>query len=157
MDIDGVWITRAHLPALLQLCGVHRTTATRWLDRKTLPPAIHKLLLIAWEGHLGEIHAAWAGFKIHPKTGGLVDPLGYETSPGDLMAARLRRQYKAALEKENKELRAQVLLAADRAASESTWLEYCRCAHGHDSRRIHTGRALRPGLLASHHAGQARY
>jgi len=71
------FLTEAAFPLLTHdvalLCGVTVTTARRWMDGETAPPpAAVALLRIHSSRDLGEIEAAWRGWRLLP--GGLTPP-----------------------------------------------------------------------------------
>lgn len=72
--IDGVWISPPMIPQLTQELGVHRTTVSRWMQRRKLPTAVHKLLDITTNGALRHIHPAWEEWNIDVRNGDLILP-----------------------------------------------------------------------------------
>lgn len=105
MLIDDVWISPSMVGEVSDLCGVHRTTVARWLQRRELPRLAHKVLNLVLHGRLQEIHPAWAGWSIDHKSGELVTPLGRSVTAPEILAMQLRYQHIAALEVELRELR----------------------------------------------------
>jgi hypothetical protein len=113
MMIDGVWISPPMVPELCRDLGVHRTTITRWMKQRRLPNAIRKLLDITGNGALEHIHADWQGWKIDPKDGDLIFPLGegarrMTITNREIMLMPIRYQQVSALTHKADELAARV-------------------------------------------------
>ena len=69
--IGRIWLTTAMIADVAQETGKHRTTVARWLARREIPPAEHRLLDLTHNGNLGEIHEAWRGWSIDVRRGEL--------------------------------------------------------------------------------------
>lgn len=72
---------------LAQLTGAHPTTARRWKRAARPPSWLARLVRLVVEGDLGEMSAAWRGWKL--VSGELVSPEGWTATPGEVRALPL--------------------------------------------------------------------
>ena len=75
---------------LVDVAGVHRTTAARWRAAQRLPKSVSLLVRVAHHGELEHVHDLWRGFRLDRRTGTLWTPEGWPCSPGDVLAIRYR-------------------------------------------------------------------
>lgn len=110
--IGRIWLTTAMIADVAQETGKHRTTVARWLARREIPPAEHRLLDLTHNGNLGEIHEAWRGWSIDVRRGELVTPVGTCVTPGQIQSIPYRLALLSSVQREVRELREQ-LAASD--------------------------------------------
>lgn len=74
-------------PAARALCTDCRSTWWRWCHaRAPMPVAVRSLLRIVVGGDLSHFGPTWRGWSFNVKRGALVDPAGYEHTPGTIRA-----------------------------------------------------------------------
>jgi hypothetical protein len=86
--------------------NVHRTTVRRWLSGQTAVPGAQHLAVRALLGDLPGTAGAWTGWRFH--AGYLHSPANDTYEPGEILAVRLQQQRVAALDRENRELKARI-------------------------------------------------
>jgi hypothetical protein len=85
--------------------NVHRTTVSRWLASGKIPGAQqHAIRLLL--GDLPGTAGRWTGWRFH--AGYLHSPANDTYEPGEILAIRLQQQRVAALDRENRELKARI-------------------------------------------------
>jgi hypothetical protein len=101
---------------MCRLCGVHRTTLSRWLDgTSTVPLSVLNLLRIVSSGRLPTMGKEWDGWTF--QAGDLFTPANVAVSPGEILAMPFRRALLRDQAKQIAHLRATVeKLTADVAA-----------------------------------------
>lgn len=67
---------------LIQVTGVHRTTALRWKRAARLPLWLKRLVRVCLDGEIGEIDRAWRDWRICGDQ--LVSPEGWRFTPGEI-------------------------------------------------------------------------
>jgi hypothetical protein len=92
--------------AVLRGLNVHRTTVRRWLSGSVNIPGSRHLAVRALLGDLPGTNGAWTGWRFH--AGLLHSPANDVYTPGDVLAVRLQQQRVAALDRENRELKARI-------------------------------------------------
>jgi len=85
---------------------VHRTTVRRWLSGQTQIPGAQALAVRALLGDLAGTEGRWNGWRFH--AGLLHSPANDTYEPGEILAIRLQQQRVAALDRENRELKARI-------------------------------------------------
>ncbi len=86
--------------------NVHRTTVQRWLAGTVHIPGAQHLGVRALLGDLPGTDAKWTGWRFH--AGYLHSPANDTYEPGEILAVRLQQQRVAALDRENRELKARI-------------------------------------------------
>ncbi len=94
------------------LCGVHRTTLSRWLDgTSTVPVSALNLLRIVSTGRLPSMGKEWQGWCF--QGGDLFTPSNFPVSAGEILAMPYRRALIREQEKQIAHLRATVQKLTD--------------------------------------------
>jgi hypothetical protein len=108
------------------VCGVHRTTLSRWLSGAVPLPRAALNALRAADGRAPGMAGQWDGWRF--VDGVLWSPEGYQYRPGDLLAQQYDRPLILALQAQVRELEARIVrmtkaaAQVDPAANEShTW------------------------------------
>lgn len=116
-------------PEICRLCGVHRTTLSRWLDGSSaVPVAVLNLLRIVSSGRLPSMGKEWSGWVF--QGGDLFTPSNVPVSPGEILAMPFRRALLRDQAKQIAHLRATVeklthdLAALDAAANDALQWPY---------------------------------
>jgi hypothetical protein len=86
--------------------SVHRTTVARWLDGSVSVPGAQSLAVRGLLGDLPGTAGKWTGWRFH--AGLLHSPANDVYTPGDVLAVRLQQQRVAALDHENRDLKARI-------------------------------------------------
>lgn len=85
--MDDADLLHLATPSIRALCTDCRSTWWRWRrDRASVPLAVRNLLRIVVGGDLPHFGPAWEGWRFNVKRGALVDPAGYEHTPGTIRA-----------------------------------------------------------------------
>jgi hypothetical protein len=114
---------------ICRLCGVHRTTLSRWLDgSSTVPKSALNLLRIVASGRLPTMGKEWSGWCFQGAD--LFTPANFPVSPGEILAIPYRRALIREQQKQVAHLRATVeklsreLAAMDAAANDARQWPY---------------------------------
>ncbi len=86
--------------------NVHRTTVQRWLSGSVRVPGAQHLAVRSLLGDLPGTVGLWTGWRFH--AGLLHSPANDTYEPGEILAVRLQQQRVAALDRENRELKARI-------------------------------------------------
>lgn len=92
------WPSAGHLARVL---GVPTRTARRWKAAGRLPAPWLLLFLLLGERDLGALDEAWRGWRL--ARGEIVSPEGLAFRPGEVLAASIRMQQLAELERQLRE------------------------------------------------------
>lgn len=85
--MDDADLLHLATPAARALCTDCRSTWWRWCrDRAPVPLAVRNLLRIVVGGDLRHFGHDWRDWLFNVKRGALVDPSGYEHTPGTIRA-----------------------------------------------------------------------
>lgn len=86
--------------------NVHRTTLARWLAGTVRISGADHQAIRCLLGDLPGTAGAWTGWRFH--AGLLHSPANDTYEPGEILAVRLQQQRVAALDRENRELKARI-------------------------------------------------
>lgn len=86
--------------------NVHRTTVARWASGDGRIPGAQLHAIRALLGDLPGTAGRWHGWRFH--AGLLHSPANDTYEPGEILAVRLQQQRVAALDRENRELKARI-------------------------------------------------
>jgi transcriptional regulator with XRE-family HTH domain len=109
---------------ICRLCGVHRTTLSRWLDGSSaVPVSVLNLLRIVSTGRLPTMGKEWDGWTFQGSD--LYTPANFPVSPGEILAMPYRKALLRDQQKQIAHLRVTVekltqeLAAIDHAANDA--------------------------------------
>lgn len=111
-DISA-YVDALGLHRVCELCKVHRTTVTRWVNGTVTPPA-SALLVLQLECSGQRPGPEWQGWRMHGEF--LYSPAGDKFTPGDVLAAPWQVAANESLRAQVARLEAQ-LIAATKAAA----------------------------------------